>query len=233
MQDIRKQGHSHTSTTLDYLYDVERELELALRKKHKPSWKHWQTHSLAYTMNSWGFRGAEPARGGAVFLGCSMTFGLGMSEELVWPTLVADALGTTCTNFGVCATGNDRASVLAWSWFEELEPRWVFWLDRFTSRREWFTSRNKRILQSPDTSTLGRIAASETQTLFDEARNTALVLQSCERVGAQLIHMENPVYHVSGIIPSTVEGDLLSRDNGEHPSRQEHRNIADWFLNQV
>lgn len=233
MQDIRKQGHTQHSCVLDRLYDIEQDLEVRLRKTHKPSWRHWQLHRLTYTMNSWGFRGVEPARGGAVFLGCSMTFGLGMSEELLWPELVAAAIGTTCTNFGVCATGNDRASVLAWSWFDELKPRWVFWLDRFTSRREWFTSRGKRILQSPDTTVLGRIAASETQTLFDEARNRALVEQSCDRVGAQLIRLPNELYHVSNIIPTSVQGDLLSRDNGEHPSRQEHRNIADWFLSYV
>ena len=230
--DIRT-GHNIANSQIKYLYDIEKEKETALRKTHKPSWKYWKTHSLSYHMNSWGFRGIEPQKNGAVFLGCSMTFGLGMSEELIWPTLVAQEMNTSCTNLGVCATGNDRASLLAWAWFDELKPRWVFWLDRFLSRREWFTARNKRILQAPESTLLGSIAASEIQTDFDEARNLALVQQCCDRVGATLIRLPNSLYHVSNIIPVGVEDDLLSRDNGEHPSRENHRRIAEWFLNQV
>lgn len=229
-------GHAQHSCQLDYLYSIEREQELQLRKTHKASWRYWQQQPIVYNMNSWGFRGAEPVADAALFLGCSMTFGLGMSEQLIWPTLVAQHLGLPCVNLGVCATGNDRASLLAWSWFEELRPRWVFWLDRFQNRREWLVrshSKDSRILQSPDTTTLGRIAASEAQTLFDEQRNLALVQRECDRVGATLVRLSNEQYHTPAILGTPSESDLFSRDNGLHPSREEHARLAEWFIRRV
>ena len=60
----------------------------------RPNWR-GESYGAPVVINSWGFRGPEPATDGAaaiVFIGDSLTFGFGVREEDTYPRIFGEAL---------------------------------------------------------------------------------------------------------------------------------------------
>ncbi len=99
----------------------------------------WTDNSIQYHFNSHGFRSHDFDGNGAMFLGCSFTFGVGMDWERTWAYKVAEELGLRCWNLGIGGGSNDTAFRLAWSWIPVLKPSYVFYLRTHHARFELLT----------------------------------------------------------------------------------------------
>lgn len=108
-------------------------------KKYRPAeMANWTEKSVEYKFNSYGFRGNEfdLSAESIMFLGCSFTLGVGVSEKDAWPTLVASALNLQCVNLGVNGGSNDAAFRLAYNWVPVVKPKMVIWLVTYKERFE-------------------------------------------------------------------------------------------------
>lgn len=224
----------------EFAYDDEKAMFRDLKDTCPRSYKHWKQNPFEYRINSWGHRGDEFEQGRPLFFGCSYTWGWGMPEEWSWPWLVGASLGTRINNMGFPGEGGDRAVMLALAWIEELRPSHVYWLDLFTTRRTWLLDWDRIQFMNHDApegrktelKILQRIAVSEAQEWLDIQRNTLAIERLCERVGCGLTRMgpEDFKKHIAENNSRNRETELRSRDNGNHPTREEHALIAQWFL---
>lgn len=76
--------------------------------------------SNSYLINSFGFRGKEFNKDSELlFAGCSFTFGLGLPEEEIWGSHVANALGMQYSNLGL--PGDSVVGIVSniYKYFEE------------------------------------------------------------------------------------------------------------------
>lgn len=102
--------------TLDwYPSDTEDQLN-SQKEEHKKYWNNQPP--IKYDLNSYGHRCVEIVENpnSIMFLGCSMTFGVGMYKEKTWPAIVANTLGKTEYNLGVPAGSLDSAYRLYKEW---------------------------------------------------------------------------------------------------------------------
>lgn len=231
------QGGLASST--EFAYDDEREMFDQLKDRCARSHAHWLANPFEYRTNSWGHRGEEFQEGGALFLGCSYTWGWGMCESWAWPWLVGHELALPVNCLGYPGEGGDRASMLALAWIRELKPRKVYFLDLFTTRRTWLLSWRETQFMNHDAPEgredrlriLNRIACSEAQEWFDQQRNLAVVICECRAVAADLHYIDYAGYKTwVADQPRDRDSELKSRDGGNHPSREEHRLIAQGML---
>lgn len=62
----------------------------------------WHDKHFQYEIHDTGFRFTElPKEVDIAVFGCSFTFGIGLPKELLWHSLLADKLKTSCINFGL------------------------------------------------------------------------------------------------------------------------------------
>lgn len=79
---------------------------------------------IKYRINNSGFRGAHfTADPALVFFGCSFTFGLGMHEELIWPTRTSKHFNLQCCNLGIPGHGLDYYSLYTTLWLLKEIPK--------------------------------------------------------------------------------------------------------------
>lgn len=75
----------------------------------------WLDRTIDYTVNSWGFRSDREydhvPEQCIVTLGCSFTYGTGLCEEQIWPSLLAQRLGVSLVNLAVPGHGLDLNSL--------------------------------------------------------------------------------------------------------------------------
>lgn len=97
----------------------------------KPKLNDWV--NLSYRINRHGFRGdelpTEPKPRSIMAFGCSNTFGFGMPEGQIWPTLVGNTLKMRCYNMGYPAGSLDKAFRLMMAWIPKIKPKHVFLLE--------------------------------------------------------------------------------------------------------
>lgn len=85
----------------------------------KEDQEYWNKQSpIKYNLNSYGHRCGEIVEDAEsiMFLGCSMTFGVGMHKEHTWPALVAQSFGKTEYNLGVPGGSLDSCYRLYKEW---------------------------------------------------------------------------------------------------------------------
>jgi hypothetical protein len=98
-----------------------------------------QPGSIQYRINSEGFRGDEFDHTPCVLtLGCSFTIGIGLREQEIWPTLVANALGLKSVNIAWGGIAADSCVRLAAYWIPKLKPKLVIMLSPPQNRYEIF-----------------------------------------------------------------------------------------------
>ena len=99
----------------------------------------WSRDSITYTFNKDGFRSEEftyEPSDSVLFLGCSLTVGIGMRLEDTWAYKVATTLGLRRYNLGVGASSADTCFRLAYHWIPRLRPKYVVMLTPDASRKE-------------------------------------------------------------------------------------------------
>jgi hypothetical protein len=89
----------------------------------------WIDHTFTYQFNSHGFRCGEFGLGPtALFLGCSITFGVGLPIESVWSSQVSNGLGLESANLAQGGAGADTAFRLCLGWIDQIKPQIVIYL---------------------------------------------------------------------------------------------------------
>ncbi len=97
----------------------------------------WDHVPLDYHFNSSGFRSDEFDPGpGILYLGCSVTMGIGLPHNDTWPRLVSDVLGGACWNLGLGGASMDTCFRLAEHWIPRLRPARVMLMSTRPARME-------------------------------------------------------------------------------------------------
>ena len=118
--------------------DTESLYQHHLKTRHNELMQYnWIDTHFSYKFNSHGFRcnefNTEPS---VVFLGCSLTLGIGLPVESTWAQLLANELGLQCFNLAVGGASNDTAFRLAHAWLKQLRPQLVVVGTTFAERLE-------------------------------------------------------------------------------------------------
>ena len=101
----------------------------------------WDEDSITYRVNSHGFRGDDlhPIKSDSfIALGCSCTFGVGVTEEQSWPSVLSESLDMHGYNLGAPACGVETMFRLLKYWLPILKSKHVFLLTNPGVRREFF-----------------------------------------------------------------------------------------------
>lgn len=88
----------------------------------------WNKQNVTYRLNSYGFRGDEfdtDSSNSILFLGDSITFGLGMPEKAIFPTLIGAAREVKIFNLGIPGGSYDSAFRVYNEWAPILKPKYT------------------------------------------------------------------------------------------------------------
>lgn len=86
----------------------------------------WINNPFTYSFNSKGFRCSEfTTEQSIMFLGCSITMGIGIPEHSRWSNLVSDTLKMKCVNLGIGGGSHDTAFRLCHGWIDKIKPNIV------------------------------------------------------------------------------------------------------------
>jgi hypothetical protein len=98
--------------------------------KDKLTEYNWVDRHFTYRFNSHGFRSDEFSNDDSVmFLGCSMTVGIGLPLEDTWAYQVAKTLNLKCFNLSIGGSGPDTAFRLANHYIPQIKPKLVVYLE--------------------------------------------------------------------------------------------------------
>lgn len=86
----------------------------------------WIDKKIIYKFNSHGFRCDEFTNDPTImFLGCSMTLGVGMTQEDTWTYQVAQKLNLRLANLGIGGSSCDTAFRLCYEYIDKINPKIV------------------------------------------------------------------------------------------------------------
>ena len=129
--------------TLDWLpTDTEHYFEQVMKDpEHRAYFEALGWHlpgAITYKINSHGFRCDEidDSKPCMVALGCSYTAGIGLPIEVIWPTLVGQALNLPVVNLSWGGLSADSCFRLAEYWIPKLQPQLVAMLTPLPARLE-------------------------------------------------------------------------------------------------
>lgn len=121
---------SDSQASFDRLMQDPQQREYALAQGwHRPD-------TIRYRINSQGFRGEDFEPSGSILaLGCSFTFGIGLAETQIWPSVFGKQLQASVSNVSWPGWAADSCLRAAAEWIPRLKPRLVVVLlpprDRF------------------------------------------------------------------------------------------------------
>ena len=103
--------------------------------------EYWDEDSITYRVNSHGFRGDDlhPIKSDSfIALGCSFTFGVGVTADQTWPSVLSKSLDMHGYNLGAPACGVETMFRVLQYWLPILKSKHVFLLTNPGVRREFF-----------------------------------------------------------------------------------------------
>lgn len=187
----------------------------------------WLNSKFTYKFNSHGFRCEEfTADPSIVFLGCSMTAGIGLPIELTWPTLVSNKLNLKCYNLGIGGASNDTAFRLALHWLEKIKPEIVVFCRTFPTRMEVFSEKGviANIAEELPEFYLNYWTMNIHNVDLLQEKNSLAISKLSENVNAKFIQIS-----VTDIQPLQVD---LARDLS-HPGVQTNIKISELVLSKI
>ena len=102
------------------------------------------TEQFNYTLNNYGFRTHEfPTQkepDSIITLGCSLTMGIGIPNEYVWPVLLEKDLNRKVYNLGVGARCTESAFRYLYHWLPVIQSKTVIYAQHPGKRREYFNT---------------------------------------------------------------------------------------------
>jgi hypothetical protein len=88
----------------------------------------WLDKNVTYKFNSLGFRCEEFSdQPSAMFLGCSMTVGIGLPVEETWANIVSTSLKLQCINLAAGGNSPDTAFRMCLGYIDKIKPKIVIY----------------------------------------------------------------------------------------------------------
>lgn len=149
----------------------------------------WIGRSIIYRFNEHGFRSDPLVPGqGAMFLGCSFTFGTGLALEDCWPYQVSKRLALSCWNLGVAGAANDTMFRLGSFWIPHLAPRVVVVLLTEPTRLEIIDNRKfvpimPKFIPKEYEQFYRYWVTTDANSRFNEMKNQLAIQSLCDKAG--------------------------------------------------
>ena len=171
---------------------------------------------VSYAFNNYGFRSDSwlDNEKGAIFLGCSDTYGVGNYLEDLWAHRVANHLGVKMFNMGIPGGGVDQAYRVLKSHISTINADYVFLLTPEITRRELFKDGYPLLINVNALDTHLAEDFKNEKKLLDELRsvyhklylqhhnsfiNTSMAIDAikylCEKYNKKFIELKNPPYY--------------------------------------
>jgi hypothetical protein len=208
----------------------------------------WTKDNVTYTFNKDGFRSDEftyEPDDSVLFLGCSLTVGIGVDLETTWTHRVASSLGLRHYNLGVGGGGPDMCFRLAYHWIPRLRPKYVMMLTPYAGRMEIVVDNAIIQLLPKSLKHLERNGLREKIEPFYNAwlshpANTDMNLLKCSlgvesicnRADIQLIEISLDNIELTTLMTDQGWTGTLGRDL-MHPGVEWHQAVADKFLDEI
>lgn len=114
----------------------------------------WTDHSIEYRYNNYGFRSYDDyhlinPKAGPMFLGCSITEGIGLNIEQTWAHRMSRIIGGRFYNLGQAAAGIEAQYRLLRAWAPALRPTAIFTLGAIGPRREILSDDGSHMVVGP------------------------------------------------------------------------------------
>lgn len=154
----------------------------------------WIDKTVTYKLNNYGFRCDNFSHeDNIVFLGCSITMGIGLNYEDLYVNKVSQSLGLKCNNLGLAASSNDTAFRLALIYLKVLKPKIVVLHNQFSGRMEVLDTNYARFLlpgyneeTHPDFYKIW--LGTEENLYLNKTKNVLAIESLAKSIGAKFIH---------------------------------------------
>ena len=193
--------------------------------------------NFIYKFNSHGFRADEFTNEPSVmFLGCSMTMGVGIELELTWAHLVAKELGLRNHNLGIGGGNNDGAFRMFDYYHRLYKPEIVIHFSPPIQRLEFFDHRNKIINMMPrsewyDSPMYRMWLSNDLNSEFNFKKNMFAIQHLCDQANIKYVCLPPmqmfPLEHGFEYDPKEFGRDLL------HPGAGWHRNMFKRIMENI
>lgn len=158
------------------------------------------SNAISYHFNEHGFRSDDFSHSSSVlFLGCSLTLGIGVPYEKTWAYLVSKSLNLANYNLGIGGGSNDTAFRLGHYWIPKLMPKLVVWkmpdqdrielLDRNEAHRILMTGKN----YSPWADYYKIYVSQNFNGTLNRQKNLLAVTHICQNLNIPLVTMDNHI----------------------------------------
>jgi len=185
----------------------------------------WNSNSILYDLNRYGFRGEIIEDCDLVALGCSFTMGIGVKQDSIWCSVVAKELNRSLTNLGSGGAGLDTVFRIADHWLPKLKPKHVLLLTPPGDRIEVFADEIPTIYSIEDHNKFGNRDWWATDINFELYNRRSLM-------AIELLCVQNQCKLT--VIDS--EENIKYLDRGRdlvHPGPLSHRHIANLFIDLI
>lgn len=188
----------------------------------------WLDRKITYRFNSDGFRSEEFKENSIAFLGCSITFGIGLPLEDIYPTLVSKKLNMPMSNLSVSGSSNDTAFRIAEYWLPRLKPSILILMSPDKSRMELLGRdiTNYRVnSQCIKDQFYQKWLLDEENARLNQLKNSLGIAYLCNSLGIKFLNF-------------TVENDFCFIENDlardlSHPGVASHLETARMILNVI
>lgn len=198
----------------------------------------WNEHSIVYRTNNFGFRSNidyscySPNKPDNinVFLGCSLTEGIGLNLEDTWAYKINQQLNGTFYNLGQGGGGLETQYRLLKAWAPVIQPKKVFSLGSFEPRRELFAHQSEiRTMFTPHVNSTSEVFAkffsSENESLISSTRTVDAMITVCRQVKAEFYM---PTSSLLEFFVKHKHRNDWGRDL-RHPGKKFHDSVVDSF----
>jgi len=138
LSGIGAAGDLHFNTVLEWFPTDEKSLYEENFLKYPEIMKRWENVDITYEINEYGFRSPSfyDSDNNIVFLGCSITTGIGLPLEKTFAYSISKKLGMNLCNLSVPGRSNDTCYRLGSFWIPILKPKLVICFVVSKSRKE-------------------------------------------------------------------------------------------------
>ncbi len=193
----------------------------------------WLTKKIIYKFNSHGFRCDEFTDDPSImFLGCSMTLGVGVALEDTWTYHLADKLNLKSVNLAVGGSSCDTAFRLSYEYIDRIKPKIVVIRPPEIGRIELFMEEEDPVNLGPwithgersqYESYYKQWVTSDLNSKYQKLKNILSIEKLCIDRGIKFYNTEN-----SDNV-TQVRSDKLGRDL-MHPGVNWHKELATAIL---
>lgn len=184
--------------------------------------------SFNYSFNSYGFRCNEFVLNNSImFLGCSITLGVGLPFDLTWPAIVSKSLGLECANLGQAGGTPDTAFRMCLGYIDIVKPKILVYLNPPPMRFELVNKKQSHFLgpwSYGDQSKMYRQwSVDYNNHYFNVQKNLLAIKMLCTDRNIQFIPISSDIHYQ----PIDYARDFL------HPGILTNKKIANFVIEQI